>query len=109
MTPLLYREAGVIHVNFILLCRRVKVVGLTLGAMALGSWVTSIRVGEADLAYKTSATAKLETLQRVAGPNPAKTIDCLKKKVETTEKAAESEFMVDVSKIPDCPTPAKKK
>ncbi len=115
MTPVLYRTEGILHINWIMICRKVKLLGLIGAAAATGSWVTSIRLDEQSLPYLQQATNKFERVQVVAGPNPEATVKCLNRKADAAEKvaiAAKYDEAVgapsaDLNKIPDCPQPKK--
>ncbi len=116
MTPVLYRDDGITFVNWILLCRRVKIVGLILGAAATGSWITSIRLQESTLPYKEQATYQMEHLTAKVGANPAQVVDCLTKRGDKAERVAEAAVasatdirapIPDLGTIPDCPASKK--
>lgn len=113
MTPTLAKRMH--RLDWLCIQRNFYWVMAVLFAFAVGGWVTSIRVQEQNLPYLQSATNRYERVQRIAGPNPEATVNCLHRKAEAAEDAAEAakkdELMgapsVDLEKIPDCPSPKK--
>lgn len=104
--------------DWVLMKQRTKMVALCVFCAAAGGWVQSIRDHAATIPYKDRSTAQLETLKDAAGPNPAATVRCLKRKAEKAEAlgtAAVANSVADgddtadlISKLealPDCPTP----
>lgn len=111
MFGIVFIENATPHVDWVQVCRAVRILGFGAFMFAAGGWWRSIDVQEASLPYKDRSTAQLEVLKQKAGPDPAKTINCLTRKAKVAEHVAEKakndQFVgapsADLNSIPDCP------